>query len=142
MPAGAFLQSSLRDWSRRGRHPSVELKRWAIVNCPFGTSICARLAPLCRGLARSKTPRPFGRFAESLHAIFAAHWDHEPVRIPLNRPSGTFSPTGGEGWDERVRFAEEENRVKANPIFDFIVTAQRRTSSALFTRLSGMAIPN
>src|SRR6185503_2326413 len=28
-------------------------------------------------------------------AIFAVHWDHEPVRIPLNRPPGTFSPTGG-----------------------------------------------
>src|SRR5438477_6098843 len=33
-------------------------------------------------------------------------WDHEPVRIPLNRPPGTFSPTGGEGWDEGVRFME------------------------------------
>src|SRR5438874_2102722 len=26
--------------------------------------------------------------------------NHEPVGIPLNRPSGTFSPTGGEGRDE------------------------------------------
>src|SRR5947207_2287947 len=25
---------------------------------------------------------------------------HEPVGIPLNRPSGTFSPIGGEGRDE------------------------------------------
>src|SRR5437870_5203048 len=37
---------------------------------------------------------------------FRMHWDHEPVRIPLNRPPGTFSPTGGEGWDEGVRFME------------------------------------
>jgi hypothetical protein len=29
---------------------------------------------------------------------------HEPLGIPLNRPSGTFSPSGGEGWDEGVRF--------------------------------------
>jgi len=29
---------------------------------------------------------------------------HEPVGIPLNRPPGTFSPTGGEGRDEGVRF--------------------------------------
>jgi hypothetical protein len=29
---------------------------------------------------------------------------HEPLEIPLIRPSGTFSPTGGEGWDEGVRF--------------------------------------
>src|SRR2546426_7507081 len=36
----------------------------------------------------------------------AAHWDHERFRIPLNRPPGTFSPTGGEGWDEGVRFME------------------------------------
>ena len=44
---------------------------------------------------------------ESPHAIFAVHWDPEPVRIPLNRPPGTFSPpTGGEGWDEGVRFME------------------------------------
>ena len=39
-------------------------------------------------------------FMERPLAIFAVHWDHEPVRIPLNRPPGTFSPTGGEGWDE------------------------------------------
>jgi hypothetical protein len=31
---------------------------------------------------------------------------HEPLEIPLIRPSGTFSPTGGEGWDEGVRFME------------------------------------
>src|SRR5437867_12795865 len=31
---------------------------------------------------------------------------HEPIGIPLNRPPGTFSPTGGEGWDEGVRFME------------------------------------
>jgi hypothetical protein len=43
---------------------------------------------------------------ESPLAIFDVHWDHEPVRIPLNRPPGTFSPTGGEGWDEGVRFME------------------------------------
>ena len=28
---------------------------------------------------------------------------HEPVGIPLNRPPGTFSPTGGEGRDEGAR---------------------------------------
>src|SRR2546425_11483804 len=27
------------------------------------------------------------------HDFDAMHWDHEPVRIPLNRPPGTFSPT-------------------------------------------------
>src|SRR5437016_2959544 len=47
-----------------------------------------------------------GRFMESPHAIFAVHWDAEAVRIPLNRPPGTFSPSGGEGWDEGVRFME------------------------------------
>jgi thiamine biosynthesis lipoprotein len=31
---------------------------------------------------------------------------HEPLNIPLNLPSGTFSPSGGEGWDEGVRFME------------------------------------
>src|SRR5947207_9650815 len=31
---------------------------------------------------------------------------HEPAGIPLNRPPGTFSPTGGEGRDEGVRFME------------------------------------
>src|SRR2546422_10338621 len=33
---------------------------------------------------------------------------HEPVGIPLNRPPGTFSPTGGEGRDEGVRFMERQ----------------------------------
>src|SRR5256885_9496469 len=35
-----------------------------------------------------------------------ANRSHEPVGIPLNRPPGTFSPTGGEGRDEGVRFME------------------------------------
>jgi hypothetical protein len=49
---------------------------------------------------------------------------HEPLEIPLIRPSafakpaanksGTFSPTGGEGWDEGVRFMESEvNRSRS-----------------------------
>jgi len=43
---------------------------------------------------------------ESPFGLATVHWDHEPCRIPLNRPSGTFSPIGGEGWDEGVRFME------------------------------------
>ncbi len=39
-----------------------------------------------------------GRFMGSLHDFRIAHRNHEPV--PLNRPPGTFSPTGGEGRDE------------------------------------------
>ena len=46
-------------------------------------------------------------FMESPLSFFRMHWDHEPVGIPLNRrPPGTFSPTGGEGRDEGVRFME------------------------------------
>jgi len=47
---------------------------------------------------------------------------HDPVAIPLNRPSafakatadesGTFSPNGGEGRDEGVRFMEKQMRSK------------------------------
>ena len=37
-PAGALLQPSLRDLSRAVVAPA--LKRWAIFNCPFGTSVC------------------------------------------------------------------------------------------------------
>ena len=33
----------------------------------------------------------------------AANRSHELVGIPLNRPPGTFSPTGGEGRDEGAR---------------------------------------
>jgi len=39
-------------------------------------------------------------------------WGHEPVGIPLNRPPGTFSPTGGEGRDEGVRFMESGHLQK------------------------------
>ena len=42
----------------------------------------------------------------SLHDFRIAHRNHEPVGIPLKRPPGTFSPTGGEGRDEGVRFME------------------------------------
>ena len=45
---------------------------------------------------------------ESPFGLATVHWDHEPCRIPLNRPSGTFSPIGGEGWDEGVRFMESD----------------------------------
>src|SRR5207249_7159890 len=37
---------------------------------------------------------------------------HEPVGIPLNRPPGTFSPIGGEGRDEGVRFIGSEHLQK------------------------------
>jgi len=47
-----------------------------------------------------------GRFRESFLGLATAHGDPEPNPIPLNRPSGTFSPIGGEGWDEGVRFME------------------------------------
>src|SRR6266516_5722882 len=57
----------------------------------------------------STTTRTKPRFMESPFSFFRMHCDHEPVRIPLNRPPGTFSPTGGEGWDEGVRFMEREN---------------------------------
>src|SRR3989475_10417700 len=38
-------------------------------------------------------------------------WGHEPAGIPLNRPPGTFSPTGGEGRDEGVRFMESLDAI-------------------------------
>jgi len=34
------------------------------------------------------------RFMENLLGLDAVHWDHEPVRNPLNRPPDTFSPLG------------------------------------------------
>src|SRR5881392_4125610 len=57
-------------------------------------------------LPANNTCPNFTRFMESPLSLSRTHWDHEPVRIPLNRPPGTFSPTGGEGWDEGVRFME------------------------------------
>jgi hypothetical protein len=41
---------------------------------------------------------------ESLHGFQPVRMDHELIEIPLNRPPGTFSPTGGEGWDEGAAF--------------------------------------
>jgi hypothetical protein len=56
-------------------------------------------------------PSP-GWFMESEHLPNAdVSWGHEPLGIPLNRPSGTFSPTGGEGWDEGVRFMGRSRRA-------------------------------
>ncbi len=71
-----------------------------------------------RGLAQSKTWRPFGRLMESPLSFFKSmHWDHEPVENPLTRPSAfakatadrsdTLSPSGGEGWGEGVRWFME-----------------------------------
>lgn len=39
----------------------------------------------------------------------------EPVGVPLNRPTGTFSPSGGEGWDEGVRFMGRAGGAGALP---------------------------
>ena len=36
----------------------------------------------------------------------------------LNRPPGTFSPTGGEGWDEGVGFRERPDAVSSEPEFN------------------------
>src|SRR5205814_2168575 len=34
---------------------------------------------------------------------------------PLNRPSGTFTPSGGEGWDEGVFSAFDEQTLRGLP---------------------------
>src|SRR5688572_32357852 len=39
---------------------------------------------------------------ESAHSLFPMHWHHEPIAVPLTRPSDTLSPIGGEGWGEGV----------------------------------------
>src|SRR5438093_3232526 len=66
------------------------------------------------GYSRHPMPNSYrewvGRFMESPLSLFRMHWDHEPVRIPLSRPSATLSPvspaqSGGEGR-ERGRFME------------------------------------
>ena len=62
-----------------------------------------RNAELSQSLLTSAATRSMER--EHLQKLDVS-WGHEPVGIPLNRPPGTFSPTGGEGWDEGVRFME------------------------------------
>src|SRR5438034_8739531 len=48
--------------------------------------------------------RRYGSWVANTSKKLDVSWGHEPVGIPLNRPPGTFSPTGGEGRDEGVRF--------------------------------------
>ena len=50
----------------------------AAVLCRFGK--CARPLESSGGLSQSKTWRRSGRFMCGPHAIFSAHWDHEPER--------------------------------------------------------------
>src|SRR6185436_6839115 len=40
--------------------------------------------------------------------------DHEPSKFPLSRPAGTFSPIGGEGWDEGGGSVHGETRPPKN----------------------------
>src|SRR5436190_1180398 len=61
-------------------------------------------------LAHSKTWRGLPRFMENLLSHLRMPWENERFRIPLNRPPGTFSPIGGEGWDEGVRFMGRPRR--------------------------------
>ena len=42
-----------------------------------------------------KSSQAFGGSWESFNDTRIAHEGHEPRGIPLNRPVGTFSPTGG-----------------------------------------------
>jgi|SRR5437867_2577060 len=66
---------------------------------------------------------------ESPHDFCAVHWDREPVRIPLNRPSGSFSPTGGEGWNEGARFMDRRRRDAASDFLArnfFLVRSSQR----------------
>src|SRR5438093_13566712 len=67
--------------------------------------------------------RTKGRLMESPHDFCAVHWDPEPNRFPLNRPSGTFSPIGGEGWDEGDRFMERERRMGKGGVSGFPIVA-------------------
>src|SRR5438128_5622188 len=50
--------------------------------------------------AESEAGVILARFMERLHSLLRMPWDHESLRTPPNRPSGTFSPIGGEkdGW--------------------------------------------
>src|SRR5438552_10383537 len=97
----------------------------------FYQMACKRLVSLSSGEAGGEGRGEEERFSPSLRSFLAesplgpatAHWDHEPARIPLNRPSGTFSPIGGEGWDEGVRFMERERRMGKGGVSGFPIVA-------------------
>src|SRR5213593_1422062 len=76
---------------------------------------------------------------ESPHAIFPVHWDHEPVRIPLNRPSGIFSPTGGEGWDEGLTNAETAAKMAEAELLEFLFLPGFSMKAAV-TEISGRGV--
>src|SRR6185369_11895223 len=100
--AGVGAQRTARPTLRFVGGFLLELRRIGVMN-PFGF-----VAPVFQPARRAdwKVGVTAARFMESLHSSATAHWDHEPRRIPLTRPSGTLSPSGGEGWGEGVRFME------------------------------------
>ena len=69
--------------------------------------------------------------------------DHAPRRIPLTRPSGTLSPSGGEGWGEGVRFRESFNLQHwtcigaINLPSEFVLVARPSSSCSIFWRRNG-----
>jgi len=70
----------------------------------------------------------------SHHDFDAAHWDHEPVAIPLTRPSDTLSPSGGEGGGEGARFMEscgDSSQLKIGATNVMWIFADRRLKSAV-----------
>jgi hypothetical protein len=84
-------------------------------------------------------PRYLGGYERTVHGEgkppkLAENRCHEPREIHLNRPStfaeptadksGTFSPTGGEGRDEGVRFMESQSRVREK--LRFVLTSEPR----------------
>lgn len=76
------------------------------------------LAPTCSQASKACPEPGLG----SLHDSRTAHREHAAARISLNRPAGTFSPTGGEGQDrggmagEQVRKARRRLSTKSTGV--------------------------
>ena len=64
--------------------------------CPCNVA-CARMANASASFAESGMPK--------------SSWVKISKPFPLNRPSATFSPTGGESWDEGAVFKREDGEM-------------------------------
>src|SRR5207249_3945993 len=100
-PPGAFSPTG-----EEGRDDGVRFMEWGQAPTMLNREL-ERRASTCWCICNKRLQRWRRRFMGRGHLQNSdVNRSHEPIGIPLNRPPGTFSPTGEEGRDDGVRFME------------------------------------
>jgi hypothetical protein len=118
-------QTPAEHWAFQPVHPppvpAVQEQRW--VRNPIDAFVLAKLELRDWPPARPAEPRALlRRVYLDLTGLPPTPQEQERfLKSPLNRPAGTFSPTGGEGGDEGVRFMERTSPDALDRVIDALL---------------------